>query len=117
MTNTTTRPRCAYCGRTGPMTKDHIIPRRTGATLLLPCGARNYKWACALCNQLREHADDCPAVAMMALRVAREAGIKPRKVLAAWGYIGGRSAQDHARAKMRAYHRERVAALYRQAHA
>lgn len=70
------------------MSRDHIIPRRTGARLYLPCGTRNWRWACQHCNNMREHAGDCAAVAIMARGVARDAGLKDRHVLAAWGFIG-----------------------------
>lgn len=91
---------CSYCGERGPLTKDHIVPKRTGAPLRYADGTRNFRWCCLRCNNLREHARDCPAVAIMATQVAREARMKPRQVLAAWGYIGGFMKRTHATAKL-----------------
>lgn len=41
---------CAYCGRHGYLTRDHIIPR---ALLLAPLGGRNIILACKSCNALK----------------------------------------------------------------
>lgn len=86
---------CAYCGCRGPMTRDHIIPRRTGAGYLLHGDVRNWKFACLQCNNYRDHADDCPAVVTLARGVARDARMKTRHVLAAWGFIHSKARQAY----------------------
>lgn len=82
------------------MTKDHILPRRTGAGLVMLGGVRNWRWACLPCNNLREHAGDCPAVLAMARSVARDARMKVKHVLVAWEWIGSRSMRQHWRAQL-----------------
>lgn len=77
------------------MTRDHIIPRRTGAGYTTYGDTRNWKLSCLPCNNMREHVGDCPAVVFMARGVAREAGMKVRHVLAAWGFIHSKARQAH----------------------
>lgn len=39
-------PTCAYCGKTGPLARDHVVPRARGG----PDNANNIVMACAQCN-------------------------------------------------------------------
>lgn len=71
------RGKCGYCGSTGIMTRDHIIPR---SVLAVQLGPRNIVDACGSCNslkadlspfQMRQLANDMRSVAGRLNRIAR----------------------------------------------
>jgi hypothetical protein len=44
---------CCYCGASGPLTSDHLIPRHRGG----PDSADNVVWCCRICNSSKGSSD------------------------------------------------------------
>ena len=85
MTQAKPHPRfgpCQYCGVSHRFTRDHIIPRRTGAGWFLHGSTvKNYRLVCLECNQLRAEAGDCTGLLLIVLRLASETKMHPKRVL------------------------------------
>ncbi len=88
---------CSYCGALRRMTRDHIIPKSAGGQMCLPCGTKNWRLACLECNQQRAIAGHCVAALRIAQGMAYDTGLRMKAILAAMGYAGSASKQQHWR--------------------
>lgn len=90
--------KCAYCGKTKPLTRDHVIPAQHGGKRLLDCGVSNIKMACLGCNNARAQANHCTGVMLMARSLERQREIGDvRTILRRWGF----DIPQHVYAKIR----------------
>lgn len=76
---------CPICkNKVKSLTKDHIIPKFTGASTFLDCRVSNIKMICLECNINRAVAGHCIGALVCAIDVANDTGSTPRKVLVSW---------------------------------